>query len=254
MQKFFKKRYYKPHRRLVNRKIDYLKLGTKFAWLYNEKEGPSITNQEVYIFRTAVEYFGCNPSSSQVKATYNAWTKDIGGARSYAMKLRQKSTNIHKLDDKQRIQNHLVERSGHTVSKDSIELEEDVSDLECNDEMDGTNHVSLNSKDSEACLESDLISIYSSFDLTNKDKVVSKMKSLSIFGKDLKTLEYPPMNDSYSLQKPGEVNDTIILAYLHLIKETLASQSILLEVYDMNFFPRLSKILDKTNSPKEVIS
>ena len=88
---------FQPHRHLVNHKIDYLNLGTKFAWLYNENEKPSITNKEGFIFRSAREYFGSNPSSRQVKATYNAWTKNIGGARSYAENLRQKSPNIHKV-------------------------------------------------------------------------------------------------------------------------------------------------------------
>ena len=72
-------------------------VGTKFAWLYNENEKPSITNKEGFIFRSAREYFGSNPSSRQVKATYNAWTKNFGGARSYAENLRQKSPNIHKV-------------------------------------------------------------------------------------------------------------------------------------------------------------
>lgn len=78
-------------RRLHNHSIDYLRLGTIFAWFYTENEKPSVTNEGGFIVRSSKEYFKRDECSSrEIKAMYNAWTKDIGGARRYALNLRRK--------------------------------------------------------------------------------------------------------------------------------------------------------------------
>ncbi len=42
-------------------------------------------------------------------------------------------------------------------------------------------------------------------------------KYQSIIGSDFKTLAFPVMNNSYSLKKPGWLNDRIVDAYLLLL-------------------------------------
>lgn len=81
-----------PNRHLKYHNIDYLKLGTIFAWVFLDNEKPSVTNKEGFIIRSAAEYFSNIPSSRQINAVYNAWTKNIGGAKTYCQNLRRKSS------------------------------------------------------------------------------------------------------------------------------------------------------------------
>lgn len=83
-------------------------------------------------------------------------------------------------------------------------------DIESSDEQLLENHLESAHKPIET---------YQALDITNKEKAVGKVRSVTVYGRDLKTLEYPPINTSYSLDKPGELNDTILLAYFYLIED-----------------------------------
>lgn len=80
------------NRNLKSHNIDYLRLGAIFAWFYSEKEKPSITNKDGFILRSAEEYFKNNHNTPrQIKSIYNAWSKDIGKAKTYALNLISKN-------------------------------------------------------------------------------------------------------------------------------------------------------------------
>jgi hypothetical protein len=85
-------------------------------------------------------------------------------------------------------------------------------------------------------------------DISKKDAIVATIKRLAIHGRDLKTLEYPPMNSSYAAEKEGELNDIILVSYLNLMATSAKDKGIIVLPYDTNFFTRLSTILNKPNS------
>ena len=75
-----------------------MKLGTKFAWLYTEGETPSVTNRDGFIFKSAREYFGRAPTSREIKAVYNAWRRDTGGSKKYALSLQNRNSATIKVN------------------------------------------------------------------------------------------------------------------------------------------------------------
>ena len=82
------------------------------------------------------------------------------------------------------------------------------------------------------------------YDLNNKDKELSKVGRISTAGRDLKTLEYPQQSQNYKVDTgEGEINDNIMLAYLHLLRESITEVGLKMLIYDTNFYAKLSSLL-----------
>ena len=60
----------------------------------------------------------------------------------------------------------------------------------------------------------------------------------------MKTLEYPQQNHSYKVDTgEGEINDNIMLAYLHLLRESITEVGLEMFIYVTNFYAKLSSLL-----------
>ena len=77
--------------------------------------------------------------------------------------------------------------------------------------------------------------LYENYGVGQKDKTI---------GGDLKPMEYPVENDSYSVASPGQINDVVFLAYLELLTESAREADIELVTYDTNFFTKLREVCD----------
>ena len=91
---------------------------------------------------------------------------------------------------------------------------------------------------------------------TNQSSTKHKV-GYTLAGSDFKTLEFPVMNNSYSLEKPGWLNDSIIDSYLLLLMKASPQKGIRVHVLNSFFYLRLRNTMLKRGNEKrlhEIIS
>jgi ubiquitin C-terminal hydrolase len=97
------------------------------------------------------------------------------------------------------------------------------------------------------------------YDISCKYKSISTKHKVgyTLVGSDFKTLEFPVINNSYSLEEPGWLNDNIIDAYLLLLVKACSQKGIRVYVLNSFFYLRIrNAMLKKSNEKKiyEIIS
>ena len=86
---------------------------------------------------------------------------------------------------------------------------------------------------------------------TNQSSTKHKV-GYTLAGSDFKTLEFPVMNNSYSLEKPGWLNDSIIDSYLLLLVKASSQKGICVHVLNRFFYLRLWNMMLKGGNEKRL--
>jgi ubiquitin C-terminal hydrolase len=115
------------------------------------------------------------------------------------------------------------------------------------DKKDGSSEYSVrgNSARIHQDVNDSAVNILHCFDVSNKYQSLCSVQTVGydLSGRNFKTLEYPVMNKSYSLPKPGWLDDCVVDAYLLLLVKACAQKGIRVHALNSFFYTRLQKAM-----------
>ncbi len=90
------------------------------------------------------------------------------------------------------------------------------------------------------------------YDVSYKYRSVFNTRTVGydLLGSDFKTLEYPVINNSYSLEKPGWLNDKIVDAYLLLLVRACSQKGICVHALNSFFYTQIRKVVMNDGNEK----
>ncbi len=121
---------------------------------------------------------------------------------------------------------------------------EDVSESMFREDDEGNERINM--KETENILHL--------YDVSYKYRSVCNTRTVGydLLGSDFKTLEYPVINNSCSLEKPGWLNDKIVDAYLLLLVRACSQKGICVHALNSFFYTRIRKVVMNDGNQKNL--
>ena len=88
------------------------------------------------------------------------------------------------------------------------------------------------------------------YDISYKYKHICSVQSegYDLVGEDLKTLEFPVLNHTYTVDRLGWLNDRVVDAYLYILVDAASKNGCRVHAFNTFFFPRLWQIVIREGS------